>query len=144
VLHASHFDRGVMEVGSSVLRIIVGVLLLAIYMGTPVILSMKYFARPLRWWRCFLIFAASYFLTIWIVLAVAVAGIYRNLNTINGVGTVVWMFAQGSIITRLARKSGFERKGRLGLGAACMLLLVAFSWIVIGVVFVIYAIVSKT
>jgi hypothetical protein len=42
---------------------------------------------------------------------------------------------QGIIITRLARKYGYERKGRVGLGAITMLSLVVISWVVVGVIF---------
>jgi len=91
----------------SLLGIAISLTMLMLLMAIPATAFIKFFARPLTWGQAFSISTFCF--------AITTAGV---------------------LITRRAQAYGIEKAGWLGVGGKTVLALVAFSWVLVGLLYV--------
>ena len=61
----------------------------------------------------------------------------------DSVATIVSLLLTGVLITRRAQAYGIKKTGRLGVGGKTMLVLVVFSWALVGLYLAITAVINQ-
>jgi hypothetical protein len=97
----------------------------------------KLFARQVPYWRALLISASA-----WAVAAVLMASFYVAKSAfgfsqwwVESIACAFGLSVAGLLMTRLARKYGVQKTGKLGVGAKSILSFIAAGWVFFGVLY---------
>jgi hypothetical protein len=120
----------------AILQVLVGGVALTVVFALLASTGVKYFARHLPYSTAFLIslvgFAVCTVLYVLYFIAQTAMALPRSADGLFG---LVALSIAGTIITKLARNYGVEKKGWLGIGAKSVFMLVGLSWVVVGIVY---------
>jgi hypothetical protein len=113
-----------------------GLLVYVVLLGTLVTLFIKYLSTTLTF-RQSLVIGVNAMLPMAGLMVIATLlrlSFAQSMGpTAESVAGVVGMFVAGSMITRLAERSGEKRTGKVGIGAKTMLSILLAAWLLAGI-----------
>ena len=58
-----------------------------------------------------------------------------ELNSLDGIVTIIVIVVSGAVITRLARNYGVKKTGWLGVGGKSVLVMITLTWVIVLLVY---------
>jgi hypothetical protein len=123
---------------TAIVQLIFGIVFLTFIFGLFAAIFIKLFERSVSFGQASLVAGWSIFVsTLAFVVYFFIQSVLGLPRSIDGLAAIVWMALSGTLITRRLRTYGFEKHGWAGVGAKTMLSVLALSWVLVGVYYLV-------